>query len=93
MTDIVRLAIADPGARALLQRWPRHSCASSPVASCLRAAQRQGRFGILTVILSVSMFSQIALVGPGGDIAAASAVVTVPLIVLVLFFQRHIIEG
>jgi trehalose/maltose transport system permease protein len=28
-----------------------------------------------------------------GDIAAASAVVTVPLIVLVLFFQRHIIEG
>jgi multiple sugar transport system permease protein len=30
---------------------------------------------------------------PWGDIAAASAVVTVPLIVLVLFFQRHIIEG
>ncbi|TIX94735.1 MAG: carbohydrate ABC transporter permease [Mesorhizobium sp.] len=30
---------------------------------------------------------------PWGDIAAASAVVTVPLIVLALFFQRHIIEG
>ncbi|KAB0682951.1 carbohydrate ABC transporter permease [Aureimonas leprariae] len=30
---------------------------------------------------------------PWGDIAAASAVVTVPLILLVLFFQRHIIEG
>jgi multiple sugar transport system permease protein len=30
---------------------------------------------------------------PWGDISAASAVVTVPLIVLVLFFQRHIIEG
>jgi multiple sugar transport system permease protein len=30
---------------------------------------------------------------PWGDIAAASAVVTVPLIVLVLFSQRHIIEG
>ncbi|GGE15323.1 ABC transporter permease [Aureimonas endophytica] len=30
---------------------------------------------------------------PWGDIAAASAVVTVPLIILVLFFQRHIIEG
>jgi multiple sugar transport system permease protein len=29
---------------------------------------------------------------PWGDIAAASAVVTVPLVVLVLFFQRHIIE-
>ena len=28
-----------------------------------------------------------------GDIAAASAVVAVPLIVLVLFFQQHIIEG
>jgi multiple sugar transport system permease protein len=30
---------------------------------------------------------------PWGDIAAASAVVTVPLIILVLVFQRHIIEG
>ena len=30
---------------------------------------------------------------PWGDIAAASVVVTVPLIALVLFFQRHIIEG
>ncbi len=30
---------------------------------------------------------------PWGDIAAASAVVTIPLIILVLFFQRHIIEG
>ncbi|WP_214471401.1 hypothetical protein [Mesorhizobium sp. dw_380] len=36
------------------------------------------------------------MIGPyllAGDIAAAAAVVTVPLIVLVLFFQRHIIEG
>ena len=30
---------------------------------------------------------------PWGDIAAASIVVTVPLIVLVLIFQRHIIDG
>ena len=29
---------------------------------------------------------------PWGDAAAASAVVTLPLIVLVLFFQRHVIE-
>ena len=30
---------------------------------------------------------------PWRDIAAASAVVSAPLIVLVLFFQRDIIEG
>ncbi|WP_341486998.1 ABC transporter permease subunit [Pararhizobium sp. A13] len=30
---------------------------------------------------------------PWGDIAAAPAAVTVPLVVLVLSFQRHILEG
>ena len=30
---------------------------------------------------------------PCGEIAAASAVVTVPLVVLVLFFRQRIIEG
>ena len=30
---------------------------------------------------------------PAGDIATAAGVVMAPLIVLVLFFQRHIIEG
>jgi multiple sugar transport system permease protein len=30
---------------------------------------------------------------PWGDIAAASVVVTVPLVVLVLIFQKRIVEG
>jgi ABC-type glycerol-3-phosphate transport system permease component len=30
---------------------------------------------------------------PWGDMAAASVVVTVPLVVLVLIFQRRIVEG
>jgi len=30
---------------------------------------------------------------PWGDIAAASVVVTVPLVILVLIFQKRIVEG
>lgn len=45
-----------------------------------------------TIPVGIANFTNLYYV-PWGDIAAASAVVTVPLIVLVLFFQRHIIEG
>jgi multiple sugar transport system permease protein len=45
-----------------------------------------------TVPVGIANFTNLFYV-PWGDIAAASAVVTVPLIVLVLIFQRHIIEG
>jgi ABC-type glycerol-3-phosphate transport system permease component len=45
-----------------------------------------------TVPVGIANFTDLYYV-PWGDIAAASVVVTVPLILLVLFFQRHIIEG
>ena len=45
-----------------------------------------------TIPVGIANFTNLYYV-PWGDIAAASAVVTVPLIVLVLVFQRHIIEG
>ncbi|RWM22594.1 MAG: carbohydrate ABC transporter permease [Mesorhizobium sp.] len=45
-----------------------------------------------TIPVGIANFTNLYYV-PWGDIAAASAVVTVPLIVLVLFFQRHIVEG
>jgi multiple sugar transport system permease protein len=45
-----------------------------------------------TIPVGIANFTNLYYV-PWGDIAAASVVVTVPLIVLVLFFQRHIIEG
>jgi len=45
-----------------------------------------------TIPVGIANFTNLYYV-PWGDVAAASAVVTVPLIVLVLFFQRHIIEG
>ena len=45
-----------------------------------------------TIPVGIANFTNLYYV-PWGDIAAASAVVTVPLIALVLFFQRHIIEG
>ena len=45
-----------------------------------------------TIPVGIANFTNLYYV-PWGDIAAASAVVTVPLIVLVLIFQRHIIEG
>jgi len=45
-----------------------------------------------TIPVGIANFTNLYYV-PWGDIAAASAVVTVPLIILVLFFQRHIIEG
>lgn len=45
-----------------------------------------------TVPVGIANFTDLYYV-PWGDISAASAVVTVPLIVLVLFFQRHIIQG
>jgi ABC-type glycerol-3-phosphate transport system permease component len=45
-----------------------------------------------TVPVGVANFTNLYYV-PWGDIAAASIVVTVPLVLLVLFFQRHIIEG
>ncbi|MBZ9922158.1 carbohydrate ABC transporter permease [Mesorhizobium sp. BR1-1-7] len=45
-----------------------------------------------TIPVGIANFTNLYYV-PWGDIAAASAMVTVPLILLVLFFQRHIIEG
>jgi multiple sugar transport system permease protein len=45
-----------------------------------------------TIPVGIANFTNLYYV-PWGDIAAASVVVTVPLILLVLFFQRHIIEG
>jgi trehalose/maltose transport system permease protein len=47
-----------------------------------------------TVPVSIALFSgQIARQEPFGEIMAASIVVTVPLIVLVLVFQNRIVEG
>jgi ABC-type glycerol-3-phosphate transport system permease component len=45
-----------------------------------------------TIPVGIANFTNLYYV-PWGDVAAASVVVTIPLIVLVLFFQRHIIEG
>jgi multiple sugar transport system permease protein len=45
-----------------------------------------------TIPVGIANFTNLYYV-PWGDVAAASVVVTVPLILLVLFFQRHIIEG
>lgn len=45
-----------------------------------------------TVPVGIANFTDIYYV-PWGDISAASMVVTLPLIILVLFFQRHIIQG
>jgi multiple sugar transport system permease protein/trehalose/maltose transport system permease protein len=45
-----------------------------------------------TIPVGIANFSNLYYV-PWGDIAAASIVVTIPLVLLVLFFQRHIIEG
>ncbi|HTW26119.1 MAG TPA: carbohydrate ABC transporter permease [Acetobacteraceae bacterium] len=45
-----------------------------------------------TIPVGIANFTNLYYV-PWGDIAAASVVVTVPLIALVLVFQRHIIEG
>jgi len=45
-----------------------------------------------TVPVGIADFTNLYYV-PWGDIAAASVVVTLPLVLLVLFFQRRIIEG
>lgn len=45
-----------------------------------------------TVPVGIANFTDIYFV-PWGDISAAATVVTLPLIILVLFFQRHIIQG
>jgi multiple sugar transport system permease protein len=45
-----------------------------------------------TVPVGIANFTSLYYV-PWGDIAAAASVVTLPLIALVLIFQRHIIEG
>jgi len=45
-----------------------------------------------TIPVGIANFTNLYYI-PWGDIAAASAVVTFPLIVLVFIFQRHIIEG
>lgn len=45
-----------------------------------------------TIPVGIANFSNLYYV-PWGDIAAASAVVTAPLVLLVLFFQRSIIQG
>jgi trehalose/maltose transport system permease protein len=47
-----------------------------------------------TVPVSIALFTgQVARQEPFGEIMAAAIVVTVPLIALVLFFQRRIVEG
>jgi multiple sugar transport system permease protein len=48
--------------------------------------------GHQTVPVGIANFTNLYFV-PWGDIAAASVVVTVPLIALVLLFQRHIVSG
>ncbi len=48
--------------------------------------------GHQTIPVGIANFTNLYYV-PWGDIAAASVVVTIPLVLLVLFFQRHIIEG
>ena len=45
-----------------------------------------------TIPVGIANFTNLYYV-PWGDIAAASVAVTLPLIVLVLVFQRHIVEG
>ncbi|MDR3376639.1 MAG: carbohydrate ABC transporter permease [Ancalomicrobiaceae bacterium] len=45
-----------------------------------------------TIPVGIANFTNLYYV-PWGDIAAASVVVTLPLVVLVLIFQRYIIEG
>ena len=45
-----------------------------------------------TIPVGIANFTDLYYV-PWGDIAAASVVVTLPLIALVLAFQRHIVEG
>lgn len=45
-----------------------------------------------TIPVGIANFTNLYYV-PWGDVAAASVVVTVPLVLLVLVFQRHIIEG
>jgi ABC-type glycerol-3-phosphate transport system permease component len=45
-----------------------------------------------TIPVGIANFTSLYYV-PWGDISAASVVVTAPLVVLVLLFQRHIIEG
>jgi len=45
-----------------------------------------------TIPVGIANFTNLYYV-PWGDIAAASVVVTVPLVLLVLVFQRHIIQG
>ncbi|MBV9491282.1 MAG: carbohydrate ABC transporter permease [Verrucomicrobia bacterium] len=45
-----------------------------------------------TVPVGIANFTGLHYV-PWGDIAAASVVVTLPLVLLVLFFERHIISG
>ena len=45
-----------------------------------------------TVPVGIANFTNLYFV-PWGDIAAASVLVTVPLILLVLFFQKHIVSG
>jgi len=45
-----------------------------------------------TVPVGIANFTDVHYI-PWGDIAAASVVVTLPLVVLVLIFERHIIAG
>ena len=45
-----------------------------------------------TIPVGIANFTNLYYV-PWGDIAAASVMVTIPLVLLVLFFQRHIIQG
>jgi multiple sugar transport system permease protein len=45
-----------------------------------------------TAPVGIANFTELYYV-PWGDIAAASVVITVPLVLMVLFFQRHIVAG
>jgi ABC-type glycerol-3-phosphate transport system permease component len=45
-----------------------------------------------TVPVGIANFTDVHYI-PWGDIAAASVVVTLPLVIMVLILQRHIIAG
>ncbi|MDF1522863.1 MAG: carbohydrate ABC transporter permease [Trueperaceae bacterium] len=78
-------ALVTTGLLAFIQAWNEYLFALT--FTSIEPAAR-------TVPVSIALFSgQIARQQPFGEIMAASIVVTVPLIVLVLIFQNRIVEG
>jgi len=78
-------ALVTTGLLAFIAAWNEYLFA---LTFTLTAPQAQ------TVTVAISLFTGIvARQEPFGEILAAAIVVTVPLIVLVLIFQRRIVEG